>query len=228
MTPCVVCEKKRDEKRDDLFGYLCMKCSARILRWLRELEEYLPTLHLLKPATGIREYSTPVFGSRSPANDAVLVHTDPRSDVSDRKGFLTCGHQADDDGDEHAKCNPPEVGALSVVASWSQVVVEERNVAPESNAYLSISLLRRNHSWIIDQPWVDEYAEDLRRVHSAVRILANDPIPRSVGKCIRFNNNVECKGDVFELDDASGVKCSKCGDIYTGLDLERFRVAQEA
>jgi hypothetical protein len=211
---CVVCSTEKKPMEAEGSTLVCFNDSNRILRRLRELEEYLPTLHLLKPATGIQEYSTVVFGPRSPANDAVLVHTDPRSgtEVTELQ-----------DGTVVA-----EYSALGVAVSWAAVVVEERGVTPAKTPMMSLVLLRQNHDWITKQPWVDEYAAELKEVHRSVRALAFDPIPTPVGKCIRFKRDRECKGDVFELDDASGVRCSKCGDIYTGLDLERFRVAQEA
>lgn len=207
MTPCVVCSKKRDEKRDDQCGLVCFRCSNRILRYLRELEEYLPTLSLEKGSTGSREYQRPVFGSRSPANDTVIFHTDPRSQWDDLDGN----------------------GALAVVGSWGDLVAEERGIRPALTAFLAIGLLRRNHDWITQHPWVDEYAAELKQVHAAVRALAHDPVQKSQGKCIRFEGNVECRGDVFELDDASGVRCSKNKNhVYSGLDLVRFRASQEA
>lgn len=224
MIPCVLCAKNRDEKRDDPAKHVCFGCSNRILRWLRELEEYIPTLSLLKPTTGITEYQTPVFGSRSPANDAVIVHIDPRSATSDRDGVLTCGHMAGDDECTHQR----ELGALAVVASWAAVVVEEREIAPEGTAFASIALLRRNHSWITEQPWVDEYARELKSVHAAVRALANDPVPRSVGKCINLTAAKECRGQVFEVPKLEALQCSDCRRIYTGTDLIRLKMSWEA
>jgi len=210
---CVVCSTKEKPKPAEPGKMVCFKDSGRILRYLRELEEYLPTLSLLKSPPGITEYSAPVFGSRSPANDSAIVHTDWRSESSNLTGEMDGG-----------------MGALGVVASWARAVREERGLEGPQRATLTteVTCLRSNHDWITAQPFVDEYAKELRDVHGMVRSLAHDPVPRPVGKCIRFKGNVECKGDVFELDDASGVRCSRCGDVYTGLDLDRLRVAQEA
>lgn len=205
---CVVGNENLDEKRDG--PLVCFRCSNRILRHLRELEEYLPTLSPEKTVGGDSGRKSG-FESSSPANDAVLIHQDPRSGWDELDGY----------------------GALAVLISWASLVVEERRNewAKSKTSYGlpdSVLILRRNHSWIVQQPWVDEYAGELRSVHAAVRALAHDPVPRSQGKCIRWHGNVECKGDVFELDDASGVRCSRCKAIYTGLDLDRLRVAQEA
>lgn len=210
MSECVICPqgKAKDAERDSL---TCFGCANRILRHLRELEDKLPTLILEKPVKPDASGTNTGFGSQSPANDAVIVHTDPRSDSSDRDGNMT-----------------GELGALGVVDRWAQVVVEERGVNPPSTAYMAIPLLRSNHQWVVSQPWVDEYADELRQVHAAVRALANDPIPRSVGRCIAVHSHGECHGQVYEMDDASGVRCAECRRVYTGLDLARFRTAQEA
>lgn len=210
MSQCVICPHNR-AKQAEPDTVVCFACGNRILRWLRELEEYIPTLSLEKAVKPDQSGTSTAFGSKSPANDAVILHTDPRSATSDRNG------------------NPAdELGALQVVSSWAQVVVEERQINPPSTAYLSIPLLRANHQWVTRQPWVDEYADDLRAVHSAVRALAHDPIPRSVGQCIAVHPHGECRGQVYELDDSSGVQCSVCRRRYDGLDCVRLRVANDS
>lgn len=223
---CVICERNRDST--DPEALLCLKCGQRILRHLRELEEYLPTLSLLKPVVGSTEYISSQFGSRSPANDAVITHLDPRSDVTawnpeTSRYWRSCGCYV-------GECpHRPDLGAVNIVGSWARLAAEERGVTVEAHWIQQIGLLRRNHSWVCQQPWVDEFAAQLRQVHSSVRALAKDPVPRSVGKCISLDQRGdECRGDVFEMDDASGVRCSKCRRLYSGLDLDRLRVAQEA
>lgn len=213
MIHCVVCSTEK-HPREAEHGLLCHGDSNRILRHLRELEEYLPTLSLLRSPGGMEPIGKASFGPRSPANDAAIVHTDPRSGtevITDARGEVKA-----------------EYGALGVVSSWASVVVEGRNVKPSPSAFLDIGLLRRNHDWVVRQAWVDEYARELKFVHAAVRKEAHDEVPKPVGKCIRFENNRECKGDVYELDDASGVICSRDKrHKYTGLDLDRLRVAQD-
>jgi len=241
VTDCVICSTDQRHVQAQEPGLVCFKDSNRILRWLRELEEWVPVLPTLKMATGIREYQRPQFGSRSPANDAALVHADHRSALhayelrdGERVSVLTCGCPAFS-GCEHRQ----ELGAVAVVASWAAAVREELDMPPGRPDAFSddVTLLRRQHHWITQQPWVDEYAKELRDADHAVRAIVGDPVPRSQGKCIRWKRDKECKGDVYEFVNVvsveprrveSGAKCSKCGEIYNGLDLERFRVAQEA
>lgn len=205
MTDCVVCPGAKPKEAED--GKLvCFACSNRILRCLRELEDYLPTLSLLKTVTGGQGRSNG-FGSKSPANDTAIFHTDWRTNWSALDGM----------------------GAVATIHSWATALREERDFGLPRHVSLAseVDALRHNHSWIICQPWVDEYAAELRQVHAAVRAAANDPIPRSVGRCIHQLKHGECGCDVYELPDASGVKCSGCGRIYTGLDYDRLRVAQQ-
>lgn len=202
---CVVCPPGKQDKAEG-GSLVCFSCSNRILRLLRELEEYLPTLTITKTVKdGGR--GAPGFGSQSPADDNVLHHTDWRSGWDALDGL----------------------GAVATIHSWAKAVREDRAYEPPRYVTLSteIAALRNNHSWLICQPFVDEYAAELREVHSAVRAAANDPVPKSVGRCITVHTHGECGGKVYELPDFSGVKCSTCNRIYTGLALDRLRVSQE-
>lgn len=205
-TLCVVCSST-DESQAVPNWLVCLRCSNRALRWLRELEEYLPTLSLLKGAAGGEFVSGPGFGSKSPANDAVIHHTDWRSNWDDLDGH----------------------SALGVIGSWAAMVREERGLATpaQPTLFTEVGALHSNHPWVMQQPWADEYIAELRGVHMAVRALANNPVPRSVGKCINTIGNGECGGPVYEKPEKEAVQCSKCHRIYLGTDLIRLRMSWE-
>jgi hypothetical protein len=171
------------------------------------LEDYLPRLSLLKAVSG-EAGRKPGFGSQSPANDHVIHHTDWRTTPTALDGM----------------------GAVATVHSWATNVREDRDLLPPTNisVWTELEALRQHHSWIVCQDFVNSYAEELREIHAAVRAAANDPIPHSVGRCISILAHGECRGDVYELPDASGVRCTSCRRVYTGLDLDRLRMAQEA
>jgi hypothetical protein len=208
MSSCVVCPTDR-AKQADPHKLVCFNCSNRVLRHLAELEDYLPHLSLLKTVTG--EPGRKVgFGSQSPANDTAIHHTDWRTTPSALDGM----------------------GAVATVHEWAKQVRADQGLdCPRGlSVFSELHALRTHHAWIMAQPWVADYAQELRDIHAAVRQVANDPIPRAVGRCITIRKGGECGADVYELPDASGVKCSDraCGRIYTGLDLDRLRIAQEA
>lgn len=208
MTDCIVCPQGR-VKAAEPHKLVCFHCSNRVLRCLAELEDYLPRLSLLKTVTG--EPGRKVgFGSQSPANDTAIHHTDWRTTPSALDGM----------------------GAVATVHEWATQVRDNRGLAcpTKLTVFVELHALRTNHAWIMAQEWVGDYAAEVREIHAAVRQAANDPIPRAVGKCITIRKGGECGADVYELPDASGVKCSDkaCRRIYTGLDLDRLRIAQEA
>jgi hypothetical protein len=207
MTDCLVCPPSKPREAE-AGKQVCFHCSNRVLRHLGELEDYLPTLSLLKTKGGDGGGRKPGFGSSSPANDTVIHHTDWRTTPSALDGM----------------------GAVATVHEWAKQVREDRGLeCPRTlSVFSELHALRTHHAWIMAQPWVADYAGEVREIHAAVRAAANDPIPRSVGRCIHQLRHGECGADVYELPDASGVKCSTCGRIYTGLDLDRLRVAQEA
>lgn len=203
---CVTCPPSNPQQAQD-GGYLvCFDCSNRILRWLRELEDYLPTLTLLK-TTGDGSRSAPGYKSTSPANDTTIHHTDWRSGWDPLDGL----------------------GAVATIHSWAKAVREDRAYQPPQYISLAteVAALRTNHQWLTCQPFVDEYARELREVHHAVRAAAGDPVPQAVGRCITVHQHGECRGAVYERLDLGGVQCSTCHRIYTGLDLDRLRVAQQ-
>lgn len=203
---CITCRADMSKEKDTL-RLVCFKCSNRILRNLRELEEYLPHLSLLK-ARGDGGRGRPGFGSSSPVNDAAIHHTDWRTTPTALDGM----------------------GAVATIHEWATNVREGRGMEPPASLSFwgEIHALRHNHAWIVCQEWVGDYAAELREIHAAVRAVAADPIPRSVGKCWGRDNR-ECGADLYELPDASGVKCSdrSCGRVYSGTAMLRLQIANE-
>jgi hypothetical protein len=120
-----------------------------------ELDELIPGGH--GPSDGGRR----VPGSRSPANDGVLVHTDPRSTV------LPGASPA----------------ALATIVGYARLVRDERTVdvaprlmrgtVPTGRATMrrECATLRFNWDWIMGQPWVDQFATDLGAVLHGLKTL---------------------------------------------------------
>lgn len=174
---CATCPPGNPHQAQD-GGYLvCWNCSNRLLRWLRELEDYLPTLSLIKATSG-GERGAPGYASRPPLDMNALFHTDWRSDYDPLDG----------------------IGALACLHMWTRTVREERAIDPPEHITLAseIGCLRSNHQWLTCQPFIDELADDLRKVHGAVLAVAGDPAPRSVGRCITVHQHGECGGKVYE------------------------------
>lgn len=182
---------------------LCDQCGNHTLRNLRHIEFCALALSAIPIRSGDDSRGAPGFASSSPARDAVIVETDPRS-------------KADDHG---------HVGALAALSSWTRLVSYERDTPQPERCSITgeCDYLRRHHPWILAQGWADEYAaelEEIRRRLVALLGLAPDP---PAGDCLC----VGCDGQVYPLTDMSGVRCRACLAEYTGPALLRFRYMQE-
>ena len=207
MTDCLACPGAKPKPAED-GKQVCFACSNRILRHLRELEEYLPHLSLL-PSRGDGSRGRPGFGSATPVNDAVIHHTDWRTTPSALDGM----------------------GAVATVHEWANLLRDGRGLQPPARTTFigEVEALRVHHSWIVCQDFVGDYARELREITAAVRAVAGDPVTRSVGKCtaITVYKQGECGADVYEMPDATGVKCSdgSCGKVYDGVAMLRLQLA---
>lgn len=211
---CLVCQQ-RDAGR----LYACDQCVDLIRHRLRELETYALVLAVtLTPLRTGTSRRAPGYGSRSPARDDAIVMLDPRS---------RAGGEGTDDED-----NPPRsiLGGLAAIAAF--VREEQQLVQPSGPPILSreVGYLLGQIVWCAGRQWVNEIADDIRELHLQARRLAGDTPPGPLGVCIA----VGCGGDVFPCTLRSregredGARCRACGREYSGLDLVRLQVAQEA
>lgn len=202
---CDICGSSTREPAEPA-ARVCFRCGNRLLRQLRELDQLLPTLSLQRRRVGA-ERGAPGFASHPPADDTTILHTDWRSRWD----------------------SPDGVGALAALHSWADHIRTDRNITHPSQHTLTseTSVLRTNHHWLTRQPYIADYARELAHIHAAIRAQAGDPIPRPLGQCIAIHTHGECTGTVYELDDATGARCGSCHRVYNGLDLIRFRAAQE-
>lgn len=182
---------------------ICSRCSADARRYLTELDEWLPKLSALKKVSG-EPNRAPGFRSQSPADDAVLAATDVRS------GALS------------------GLSAVATIHGWAQRLFADRDFTPAnlSRATDELRVLRENHEWIVYQDFAPSYVADLREIRRSVRALAGNPLPRSVGACIKMNRSGDCGGTVYEMEDSPAVQCDRCRWVYDGMALLRFRQAQ--
>jgi hypothetical protein len=184
-------------------GNLCDDCANTVLAHLRQVEHCYLALSAV-PIVGEHVGGHFQPGSKSPARDEVIAHTDPRSCVSDEQ----CG-----------------VYALAAVTSWVRLVIEQRGAQPPRDASMTAlcDYLRARHDWIVHQPWIDEYATELAEIRGTlVRLDGLSPEP-PVGTCM----SVDCDGPVWPLEQRNALQCSHCRRYYTGTDMLRL-AAQEA
>ena len=116
---------------------------------------------------------------------------------------------------------------LAVLESWARLVREERDLArPTTSATIlsEASLLGVHIYWIAEQPFVDEFASELRQIKSSLHSAIGDHAPRSVGPCpVVHPDTGPCGGRLYQ--DRYGrlaVHCSKCGEEWGELELRRL------
>jgi hypothetical protein len=146
--------------------HTCTRCAdklAAVLAAIASTYAQLQTVAELTPGgrghTGTRRPP----GPRSPAVDGLIVHGDARSKW---------------DG---------QFGALATVESWARMVREERgSAAPAGRVTMrrELDTLRFHWDWLLGQPWVDEFAGEMRRVLAALKAAGRltPPVLR-IGAC---------------------------------------------
>lgn len=187
--------------------HVCHPCSDRLRIVLDTLERTYTTITAIDElipsghgtGTGVR---TPP-GPRSPAVDAILIHTDRRSTLD----------------------NQP--AALATVESWARMVREELGAAvPAGRVTMAreLELLRSRWDWIMYQAWVDEFAAEMRAVLQALRMVEREqPGAVMVGKCPTIAVPRELSGLPFDLEcgatlrvrpGATEIRCRNCDTVW--------------
>ncbi|MGW4484315.1 hypothetical protein ACWEOE_10805 [Amycolatopsis sp. NPDC004368] len=198
---------------------VCPACSEKLRGVLDDLER---TFYALDDVDELTPHGSPdgagvrqVAGSRSPAVDALLVHRDPRS--------VTGVHESP--------------AALASMAEFARTVREDRSIdVPREQLRATVpagritmrrecATLRFNWDWIMAQPWVDDFAAELRRVLDALRSVRREFAPAlRIGKCPTALIGLDLPdGDAVTLDCGATLKvragdtevrCRNCGTTW--------------
>lgn len=153
----------------------CSEQTRRAVDYLGQLYEGLQDVDELTPGghpdgTGTRS----IPGPRSPAVDALLVHSDPRS---------------------HARVGD-HPAALATIASWARLIREERSIDVDPEQMLNtvpagrismereLQTIRWNWDWLMACPAVLQFAADVNEVITGLELVRrmNPPTIR-IGKC---------------------------------------------
>jgi hypothetical protein len=125
------------------------------------------------------------------------------------------------------------VPVLAILEAWARLVREERNLQPcrrRTTVTSEAGTLLAHIDWITAQPWVNELAQEIREVKSALHSAIGDHAPRPVGTCPVVDPEIgECGGKLFQ--DRYGrmsVSCRRCGSIWNEDDLRRLGLMQTA
>jgi len=218
--PCAFNHARGDEQAMAAPGLLvCHPCSAQIRKavdYLGQLYEGLCEVDELIPSgSPDNPGSHTVPGPKSPAVDALLVHSDPRS-------YARVGDQP---------------AALATMASWARMIREERSLdtpphklrdtvpAGRISMQRELQTIRFHWDWLMNYPTVLAFCEDVNGVIDGLELVRrmNPPAIR-IGKC-PVVVTVEDLPDGGELPLACGtslrvrpgdaeIRCRGCGTVW--------------
>lgn len=196
----------------------CGRCCDRVLRDLGKLQLlYDGATDVLELIPGGSPDSTgarSVPGPRSPAVDALLVHTDPRSSTGPGE--------------------PP--AALASIVGWARTVREDTTVdvpaefmlgvVPAGRATMrrELAAIRGAWPWVTGQSWFPDMAAEVREVIAALSAVrrAVEPVLK-LGPCPYVAIPAEETGIGFDLEcgailrtrlSASEIRCRCCGSVW--------------
>lgn len=221
-SPCVFDHRDEDgvQVRAAPGRVACTSCTDRVWRDLNTLQ------HLYEGVTDVDEL-TPggspdsaggrsVPGPRSPAVDALLVHTDPRSVTGP--------------GESPA--------ALASIVGWARLVREDTTVDVSPEFMLAVvpkgrvsmrrelAAIRGAWPWVTGQPWFADFAGEVRGVIGALQQTRrmNEPVIR-IGGCETPQAAFEaadgrlvvlkCGASLRVRPSDSEIKCRNCGEVWT-------------
>lgn len=191
---CVTCTKTPPRRATP--GYVtCDRCADQIRECLGEIPALCAGLdddEALLPVVAPGGRRGPGFGSRSPANDMVIVFTDPRTTWTDEAPYH----------------NP-----LVVLEGWARMVREDVGMAtPDTRATVTseTQLLLKRLDFITRQPWVDDMWKELREVRDQLRTFNSIHKPLPVGRCPTLVGDKTCATPLWAPLDGDTIKCRGC------------------
>ena len=115
--------------------------------------------------------------------------------------------------------------AAAQLLAWAALIADERRLTPAATPDNALALLAVHLDHATRQPWVADFAAELRRIHHALRHLAGET--RSiVGTCHADDPDPQVDGEcggplVHQPVGDVAVVCLRCGDSWSqgGVDL---------
>jgi hypothetical protein len=195
IRPCILC--RPDSPNTAAPGwYACHHCADRLAGQLGDLADRYATLQeadeLIPTSSG--ERGSPGFGPRSPAVDALLVHSDIRTKWTSEMGY----------------------GALATVESWARMIREETGAGvPAGRATMARELrtIRWNWDYLLSSAWLDEFAGEIdAALFSLKRAGRLTERVMRVGPCpgLRDTGDV-CGVTLRVLANDEEIRCRTCG-----------------
>lgn len=207
-TDCVLDHPDHAERKHGLLCGRHWHHLADTLTQIEQLAALLPQVLIPGPAGDGR--SATRTGSPAPGSVDVMALTDPHAGLFWRD-------------DDDAIPNVP--GALH---SWCRLIGEElppdeHRARPDGTLPGSLRFLRTWRHWIVQQPWIDDYAADLGLLHRALAVGVGEFMwPRPLGRC------PNCQAKIYpDPSGADVVTCGRCRSSWSGVHWLRLRLMLE-
>lgn len=121
----------------------------------------------------------------------------------------------------------PIPAVLSVVASWLQLVAEERPLTAElpRSVLAQLDLLARHHEWLAAQLWVDDYLLEMTELRKGLASVVRDHSAKRIGTCdLPTEDGPRCGGALLVDNGSDIIRCVVCKAQWVTAD-EQARLA---
>jgi hypothetical protein len=209
VTLCVIptCRTQDDAEPG---AYACSTCRTHLVRQLGEIETYLTIVSAVPGRSGDPGPIGRQFSSRPPLRLDVVAMLDPRTEINGASGAVYDGGVEDDVLDEIPNIGADLGGWVCMLyeqhPDWAGAEWDGEVIAYGDGA----ALLRSRCDWICRQPWVDEFADGIARVHGALRQVNGDAPDRPFADCPEVVDGRVCGGPVSKHGDGLGAQCRTC------------------
>lgn len=220
---CLICDENDAGHR-----YACTDCVATMRRWLTDLEDYAVII-ITATIAGLHRPAEGALGGAYDSEPPIDMDASAFLDV--RSGAGAAVHRLRDPRDAEDEPTRSLPGSVHGIACW---IRDELDTSTVTN-WTVISELRYLRTQIdrcASEQWIDELHSDIAELYLQGRRIAGDAPQRPLGTCLE----VGCGGAVYWVLDHNPdpaarkdkARCRACRRPYTGLDLIRLGVAEEA
>lgn len=202
---CAVCHKRRLRGDEIMTCGPCVQRLDEALADIVELFALLPTFVL----PGSVPMSDLPHGKQvdapAPVRLEILDHLDDR--IVDQPGDIQ------------------RRGIIGVLEQWSRLVAEEQRFSPRpgrATVATEVGFLRTHLKWATEQPWVDEFADEIagaRGIHRQLQAAVGETRPKPIGQCpatvVREGQPTACGAALYAPVYGDTVTCNRCGEMWT-------------
>jgi hypothetical protein len=215
VTPALCVAPRHAKPRQALDGLLL--CRGHYTGLEAALTDILD-LYALLP------YQMAVLASKEPGGEKHVKQAHPPAPINLAAAALT-------DRRNSAAIEPGDIPDVpGSLAGWVDNVAEERHLTGTRPAtvYGATRYLELHLAWIAAQPWVDEFDADMRVIRQALSAATKQPKVMPVGRCPVLTDDGECGTPLYNNPHSDAIRCRTCRNEWSGHELIRLRLLQEA